>query len=137
MSGITELIRTEKDGSLSFGNYELESKGKVSDYEFDGDIYKVKTYKDITRLEKNEVLAYESVPGTVVRNYKESEDKVTFSVEGIKDTQVILAVEDDAEYSVSIDGKLVETYESNLPGKLVVSLELEPGIVKELEVKKV
>ena len=42
MSGIKELIRTEENGTISFGNYELPSKSKLSDYEHDGDMYKVK-----------------------------------------------------------------------------------------------
>ena len=73
MAGIKELIRTEEDNTLSFGNYDLPTKGKVSDYVFDGDVYKVKTFHDITRLEKNETFAYESTPGTVVTDYKETE----------------------------------------------------------------
>ena len=31
MSGIKELIRTEEDGTLSFGAYELAEKSKKSD----------------------------------------------------------------------------------------------------------
>ena len=73
MAGIKELIRTEEDNTLSFGNYDLPTKGKVSDYVFDGDVYKVKTFHDITRLEKNETFAYESTPGTVVTDYKETD----------------------------------------------------------------
>ena len=48
MSVINELIRTEFDKTLSFGNYELDEKTKLQDYEFEGDLYKIKTYKDIT-----------------------------------------------------------------------------------------
>ncbi len=33
MAVVTELIRTEADGSISFGNYELTEKTKKSDYE--------------------------------------------------------------------------------------------------------
>lgn len=136
MAGIKELIRTEADNTLSFGNYDLAAKSKVSDYVFDGDLYKVKTYRDITRLEKNETFAYESVPGTVVTDYKESQLGVSFTVAGFQDTQIIVAVEDDVEYVVSIDGKVVETYENNLTGKLVLSLELESGAVKNVMIRK-
>lgn len=52
MSVVKELIRTEENGKISFGNYELAQKSKVSDFEYDGDIYKVKTYKEITKLER-------------------------------------------------------------------------------------
>ena len=33
MPVITDLIRTEADGSISFGNYELKAKTKKSDFE--------------------------------------------------------------------------------------------------------
>ena len=130
MAGIKELIRTEEDNTLSFGNYDLPTKGKVSDYVFDGDVYKVKTFHDITRLEKNETFAYESTPGTVVTDYKETEDTLSFIVNGFQDTQIIVAVEDDTEYQVS------ENYETNLSGKIVISLELEPGCVKKVQICK-
>ena len=45
MPVVKELIRSEQDGSLSFGNYQLDTKSKVSDFEHCGDSYKVKTYK--------------------------------------------------------------------------------------------
>ena len=66
MSVVKELIRTEENGKISFGNYELAQKSKVSDFEYDGDIYKVKTYKEITKLERNGMFVYETVPGTTV-----------------------------------------------------------------------
>ena len=52
MSVIEGLIRKEEDNTLSFGDYTLEQKSKVSGFEFQGDIYKVKTFKEITKLEK-------------------------------------------------------------------------------------
>ena len=64
MPVVKELIRSEQDGSLSFGNYQLDTKSKVSDFEHCGDSYKVKTYNEITKLEKNGSFVYESVPGT-------------------------------------------------------------------------
>ena len=39
MSVVSELIRTEADGTISFGNYELPAKSKKSDFEHDGDLY--------------------------------------------------------------------------------------------------
>ena len=61
MAVISELIRSEADGTLSFGDYTLAQKSKLSGFEFEGDSYKVKTFKDITKLEKNESFVYESV----------------------------------------------------------------------------
>ena len=53
MAVISELIRTEENGKLSFGDYTLAAKAKLDNFEKDGDIYKVKTFKEITKLERN------------------------------------------------------------------------------------
>ena len=50
MAGITDLICKTADGKLSFGNFDLDSKQKRSDFPFEGDLYKVKTFKEITKL---------------------------------------------------------------------------------------
>ena len=50
MAVVKELIRTEENGGISFGNYELPAKSKVSDFPYQGDVYKVKTFKEITKL---------------------------------------------------------------------------------------
>ena len=90
MSVVKELIRTEADGTISFGDYELAAKTKLEDFEFQGDLYKVKTFKEITKLEKNGMFVYESVPGTAVYNLKETEEGVEFTVEGWEDPQITL-----------------------------------------------
>ena len=64
MPVIEELIRIEEDGTISFGNYQLGAKAKKSDFEYQGDLYKVKTFREITKLERNDMFVYESVPGT-------------------------------------------------------------------------
>ena len=51
MAVIKELIRKENNGSISFGNYELPQKTKLADFEVNGDLYKVKTFKEITKLD--------------------------------------------------------------------------------------
>ena len=76
MSVVNELIRSEQDGTLSFGNYLLDTKSKLSDIEHGGDMYKVKTYNEITKLEKNGSFVYESVPGTAVNIFQASADGV-------------------------------------------------------------
>ena len=53
MAAVKELLRAETDGTLSFGDYTLDSKTKLDGFDFQGDIYKVKTFKEITKLEKN------------------------------------------------------------------------------------
>ena len=84
MSIVNELIRKEEDGSISFGNYKLEEKSKVEDFEHEGDMYKVKTFRGITKLERNGSFVYESVPGTAVENFKFSDRELTFGVKDMK-----------------------------------------------------
>ena len=73
MSVIQELIRQESNGTISFGNYLLDSKKKVLDFEVEGDLYKVKTFKEITKLEKNGKMILEAVPGATVHNFTMTE----------------------------------------------------------------
>ena len=80
MSVVKELIRTEADGGISFGDYELAAKAKKSDFEHRGDLYKVKTFKEITKLERNGMFVYESVPGTTVLDMKIGNNGMVFSV---------------------------------------------------------
>ena len=125
MSVVKELIRTEGNGMISFGNYELAQKSKVSDFEHGGDMYKVKTYNEITKLERNGMFVYESVPGTTVLNLDVEENKMSFTVEGPKDAQITVELEEDAQYKVVIDGEEAGQMKTNLGGKLSVSVELE------------
>lgn len=135
MSVINELIRTEENGTISFGNYMLAEKSKKEDFEHEGDLYKVKTFKEITKLERNGMFVYESVPGTAVNNFSVTNDKVTFSVCGLQDAQITIQLEDDAEYEVFTDGVAVGGMKTNMSGKLSLSVELSEG--KSVEVKVV
>jgi len=125
MAAISELIRTEANGTLSFGDYTLGAKAKLDNYDFNGDKYKVKTFKEITKLERNGLFVYESVPGTAVTDFKQTENTVEFTVEGPEDAQITLELEEETEYEISIDGKSAGTMKTNLGGKLSVSVELE------------
>lgn len=129
MAVVEELIRIEGEDKLSFGNYTLSSKTKVSDFEFNGDVYKVKSFKDITKLEKNELFVYESVPGTSVFDFAETEAKTEFLVEGFEDTQITLELEAEQEYEVFVDDVNIGHMTTNLGGKLVLSVEL--GMVRK------
>lgn len=137
MPVIEELIRTEQDGTISFGNYQLGTKSKKSDFEHQGDLYKVKTYSEITKLERNDMFVYESVPGTAAEHFRVTDEEVEFLVEGSKDAQITVQLEDDAEYEVYVDGSAVGSMKTNMSGKLSVSVELEEGrTVRVLAVKR-
>ena len=136
MAVIIELIRSESDGTLSFGDYTLDQKSKLSGFEFDGDSYKVKTFKEITKLEKNESFVYESVPGTAVHHLKVTDQTLEFQVEGEDNAQVTLELEAESEYKVMIDEMNVGTMKTNLGGKLVISIEFD-GKPQTVVVKKI
>ena len=124
MAAISELIRKDEQGTISFGDYTLSAKTKLDNFEHEGDIYKVKTCKEITKLERNGMFVYESVPGTVVTNLKATDTGMTFQVEGPEDAQFTVELADDAEYEISIDGANAGKMKTNLGGKLSVSVEL-------------
>jgi len=133
MAAVTELLRSESNGGISFGNHELSAKAKLEDYKHAGDTYKVKTYQEITRLEKNGMFLYESVPGTSVHDFCENENGISFTVEGSQDAQITVGVADDSEYEVIVAGESAGVMKTNLSGKLSISVELEG--FGEVEVK--
>ena len=136
MAVVEQLIRAEDDGSISFGNYELPEKKKIENFEHNGDIYKVKTYKDITKLECNENFVYESVPGTAVTGFKESDGGVEFNVEGANDAQITLGLLESTEYSVFVNGTAIGKMSTNVGGKLNFSVELSEGSSVKVKVEK-
>lgn len=136
MPVIEKLIRSEQDGAISFGNYKLDTKSKVSDFPHAGDTYKVKTFKEITKLERNGSFVYESVPGTAVNDFKVTDGGVSFKVEGIEDAQITLELEEGASYDIKIDGKDAGTMQTNMGGKLVLSVGFEGDKVVNVDVTK-
>ena len=126
MAVVEELLRAESDRMISFGNHKLAAKAKLEDYEHGGNLYKVKTFKELTKLEKNGMFAYESEPGTSVNRFEETENGLTFTVEGDEDAQITVGLEEDTVYKVFVNGANVGEMKTNLSGKLSVSAELEP-----------
>ena len=109
MAVVEQLLRSEADGSISFGNHTLAAKAKLEDFPHEGDLYKVKTFQTMTKLEKNGMFLYESVPGTSVNRLK--------------------------EYEVFVGGESAGKMSTGLGGKLNLSVELaEMG---EVDVKVV
>lgn len=131
MAAVEQLLRSESNGAISFGNHLLEEKAKVEDFEHDGDLLKVKTYKKMTKLEKNGMFVYESVPGTSVTEFMETENGVSFLVEGSEDAQLTIGLQDETEYQVTVGDDQVGIVKTNLGGKLNVSVELaDAGEIK-------
>ena len=137
MAVVKELLRSEADGAISFGNHKLEQKAKVEDYEHAGDLLKVKTFREITKLEKNGMFLYESVPGTSVTGFTEKENGVEFIVEGDEDAQITIGLEDDTEYQVFVGNNSIGTMKTGLGGKLSLSVELEAAGEVSVKVEQV
>lgn len=136
MAIVKELIRTEANGTLSFGDYTLSAKTKKDGFEFQGDLYKVKTFNEITKLEKNGEFVYESVPGTAVENFKAEENEVAFTVSGDVNTQITIAVEANSEYEVYLNTVSVGNMTTGISAKLSISADLGNGAVDVKVVKK-
>lgn len=136
MAIVEQLLQAESNGTISFGNHELQEKAKLDDFSYMGDIYKVKTYKTMTKLEKNGMFLYESVPGTSVNGFKETENGVEFSVEGAEDAQITVGLEDEAEYEVFVNGESAGKMSTNLGGKLSISVELAEMGTASVKIEK-
>jgi len=136
MAAGKELIRAEVDGTLSFGDYTLEQKAKLDGFDFQGNLYKVKTFAGITKLERDGMFVYESVPGTAVENFKATADELIFRVSGIKDAQITVGLEADSDYSVCINDECTNDIKTNLSGKLSVSVELESDKYMDVKIIK-
>ena len=137
MAAVKELLRIEADGTLSFGDYTLASKTKLEEFEYQGDLYKVKTFSEITKLEKNGMFLYESVPGTAVENLRVTEDTLSFTVSGNSDAQSTVELEADTEYTVYIDDVNAGKMKTNLSGKLSVSTALNENAGVQVKIVRV
>lgn len=136
MAVVEELLREEADGTISFGNHTLAEKVKVEDFPHDGDLYKVKTFQTMTKLEKNGMFLYESVPGTSVIGFDETEDGVSFVVDGDNDAQLTIGLAENTEYNVSIDGESIGNLKSNISGKVNISVALADASERKVVIKK-
>jgi hypothetical protein len=136
MAAIEEIIREEANGTLSFGNYKLPQKEKAEDFRHAGDLYKVKTFSTMTKLEKNGQFLYESVPGTSVTEFLEDENGVVFKVESDQDAQITVGMEEDKEYTITVAGKDIGKLKSSPSGKITISVELADAGIVEVKISK-
>lgn len=127
-----KLIEINEQSNLNFGDYTLSEKSKeniiYNEYE-----YKLKTFKDVTRLERDELLIYESVPGTYVENFSYKSDEISFMVSGNDTASIIIGVNQDSNFSLTIDDKFYPETVCISPGKLNINLNFN----KENKVKVV
>lgn len=136
MAYVEELIRNEENGKVSFGNHSLPEKKKVENFKSGNDLLKVKTYSEMTRLEKNDLFVYESEPGTSVFDFEQNDNGVTFKVSSDQDAQITVGLAEDTEYSVIINGSDSGKMKTNLSGKLSFSIELASDDIAEVKIAK-
>ena len=134
MAVVIELLRAENNGGVSFGNYELTQKSKLDNFEHQGDLYKVKTFYEITKLEKNGLFVYESVPGTAVTNFMTTPQGVNFEVEGCEDAQITLELESNKEYRVFVGDRDLGVSKTDVGGKITLDVDLENGNLTTVKV---
>ena len=125
MGAVSELIRVENSGTISFGDHTLATKAKLEDFDVAGNLYKVKTFKEFTKLERDGMFVYESEPGTSVNDFEVFPDGVSFKVCGDEDAMITVGLKEDTEYSVNVAGRDIGRIKTNLGGKLSISVELE------------
>ncbi|MDO5695310.1 MAG: endosialidase [Eubacteriales bacterium] len=111
-------------GKLAFGDYKVTEKQKEQ-MEFEGDLYKIKSHNQVTRLSRNNVMVFESVPGTRVENFVTAEERIEFDVYGDADASIILAVEDKTNFMLDIDGIVYDNTSYIAPGKLNINVTFE------------
>ena len=126
----SEVISLDLNGGINFGNHTAKIKQKSNDFEVNGDIYNVKTHSEITRVEKNGKLLFESVPGASVSGFVLTQKDCEFSIVGYASTQITMELEPGTEYDIYIDGANVGRSKSNLSSKLSFSAELNENYKK-------
>lgn len=136
MAVIGEGIILNDDKTLSFGNYEIQEKLKITDFKVDGDIYKIRTHNEVTRLSKNGQLLIETVPGSSIHNLYISEKESKFLIEGISDTLITLELESNTNYSLYINDVNIDKIKSNLSGKINFSTTLG-AVSQEVKIEKI
>ena len=87
-------------------------------------------------LFRSGMFVYESVPGSAVENFRETDAEVSFTVSAPGDVQFTLELEPESEYEVLIDGTSAGKMSTNLSGKLSVSVELSAGQSAQIKVVK-
>lgn len=137
MAIIRELIKKENNGTISFGDYRLPEKKKLADYEVQGDMYKVKTWNAMTKLERNGTFVYESIPGTAVNVFKETADEVSFFVDGTGATQITLELESNKDYNVVVGQKDLGVSKTDIGGKITFDVELQTGTMVQVKITAV
>lgn len=119
-----EIIFVENE-KLTFGAPNETEKQKVKGFEAFGNVYNVKSYNEATRLEKNDSVIVETVPGTKISEFTYSLEKSSFDIEGNASTQITLKLEEKRDFKVIIDNVNIGNINSGTSGKVIFSVDLK------------
>ena len=80
------------------------------------------------------MFVYESVPGTTVSNFTETDEGITCRLEGYKASQVTVQLEENTAYKIYEDGEVTGEITTNISGKLGMNfIRILPGDKVTLE----
>ena len=135
MATVQALIQVETDGTISFGNYELPKKTKVMGFEVGGNLYDVRSFNEITKLNKDEALVYESIPGTSVHSFNMTDKLIEFEVAGVAETQITMELSPNTDYNLFIEGVKIGKVGSTVAGKIIFSVDCTKDL-KKIAIKR-
>ncbi len=119
-----QLISIKND-TLIFGTPTETEKQKLKGFEAFGNTYNVKSYNEATRLEMNDSVIIETVPGTQVSDFKYENTSASFEIFGETSTQITLKLKEKTDYKVIIDGVNTGNINSGSSGKIIFSADLK------------
>jgi hypothetical protein len=129
-------IIIDEDKFLSFGNYNLKEKHKITDFDFFGEKLELKTYQKNTRLKKNGMIFFESIPGSAVHKMNINNSPIQFYITGLKTTDITISLQPDTMYRIYADNSDLGETKSTMSGKITFSLDLD-DIHRIVKIEKV
>ena len=129
------IISHSQDGGLNFGGFAFEKKQKQEGYVVNESVYKIKTHNEITRLERNDALLFETTPGSLITDFYLNDGLCAFNARGTGDTHITIELLPETTYRVVEDGINLGDCKTNKTGKIMFSAELT-GNKKEFKVEK-
>ena len=102
---------------------------------YEGDLYKIKTFREMTKLERNGLFVYESIAGNDCGEFHGDRGRCGVYRRELGGMQITLGLEADTESEVFVAGESAGKMSTNLGGKLSVGVEL--SIIIPVDVKVV
>ena len=137
LMGIEEIMDVEMDEGIRFGCRFLEAESTISNIALTGSSYTIQTSQARTVALRDGKEFFSSRPGTNVRNYAVTEDRVTFRTSGNGQTEVtvcefapgaevLLRVDDDRKEAIRAGDRGEVTFRVDLTSRYT-SFVLETG----------